>query len=197
MWVNRRGRFDRISRVLWTDAECALKAAHDSANRAAYNRTNWPGGIVSNVRAMGDSVGNPLRMGSQSRTQHHYRSSDKEDSGLHGKDLVRVIGERVSSSGNRRRYMSEIASEDRLPRRITGNAIPAWPSFRDIYLSPFFNGPEPAFSAAVASDFGNPAGTSSQHSPTAAWTGIRLPPNLLLERFNRQHGDLVSIQTPD
>jgi hypothetical protein len=45
MWViaNRRGRFDRISRVLWTDAECALKTAHDSANSAAYNSTNWSG----------------------------------------------------------------------------------------------------------------------------------------------------------
>jgi hypothetical protein len=67
MWViaNRRGRFDRISRVLWTDAECALKTAHDSANRAAYNSTDWSGRIVSNVCAVGGSVGNPLRMSSQ------------------------------------------------------------------------------------------------------------------------------------
>jgi hypothetical protein len=79
MWAiaDRRSRFDGISRVLWTDAECALKTTHDSANRAAYNSANWPGRIVSNVCAVGESVGNPLRMGSQRRTQHHYRGSGK------------------------------------------------------------------------------------------------------------------------
>jgi hypothetical protein len=59
------GRFNRISRVLWTDAECALKTAYDAPNRAAYNGTNWSGRIVSNVCAVGNSVRNPLRMGSQ------------------------------------------------------------------------------------------------------------------------------------
>jgi hypothetical protein len=182
MWVvaNRRGRFDRISRVLWTDAECALKTAHDSANRAAYNSTNWPGGIVSNVCAVGDSVGNPLRMGSQRRTQHHYRSGGKEDSGLHGKDLVigRLVNVRNTSGA------AAIAGGDvgAIGGGLQGNAIPAWPFFRDICLSPFFNDPEPAFSAAVASDFGNPAGASTElHSPTAAWTGMGLPPNLFLQ----------------
>jgi hypothetical protein len=130
MWLvtNRRGRFDRISCVLWTNAECALKTAHDSTNRAAYNRTNWPGGIASNVRAVGDSVGNPLRVGGQWRTQHHYRSGDKEDSGLHGKDLVIgwLVNARNASAapaiagGD----VSEIASEDRLPRRTTGECNP-------------------------------------------------------------------------
>ena len=45
--VYRRSRFDRISRVLWTDAKCALKTAYDAFNRAAYNSTNWSGRIVS------------------------------------------------------------------------------------------------------------------------------------------------------
>jgi hypothetical protein len=75
--ANRRDCFDRVSRVLWTDAECALKTADDSANRAAYDSTNWSSRIVSDVCAMGNSVGYSLRMGSQWRTQHHYRSSDK------------------------------------------------------------------------------------------------------------------------
>jgi hypothetical protein len=75
--LNRRSRFDRISRVLWTDAECALKTAYNAPNRAAYNSTNWSGRIVSNVRAVGDTVGNPLRMSSQRRTQHQHRGGRK------------------------------------------------------------------------------------------------------------------------
>ena len=75
--VYRRSRFDRISRVLWTDAKCALKTAYDASNRAAYNSTNWSGRIVSNVCAVGDTVGNPLRMSSQRRTQHHRRGGGK------------------------------------------------------------------------------------------------------------------------
>ena len=75
--LNRRSRFDRISRVLWTDAECTLKTAYDAPNRAAYNSTNWPGRIVSNVCAVVDTIGNPLRMSSQRRTQHHHRGGGK------------------------------------------------------------------------------------------------------------------------
>jgi hypothetical protein len=75
--VNRRSRFDRISRVLWTDAECALKTAYDAPNCAAYNSTDWSGRIISNVCAVGDTIGNPLRTGSQRRSQHHYRSGGK------------------------------------------------------------------------------------------------------------------------
>jgi hypothetical protein len=75
--LNRRSRFDRISRVLWTDAECALKTAYDAPNRAAYNTTNWSGCIVSNVCAVGDTVGNPLRMSRQSQTQQHHRGGGK------------------------------------------------------------------------------------------------------------------------
>jgi hypothetical protein len=75
--VDRRSRFDRISRVLWTDAECALKTAYDAPNRAAYNSPDWSGRIVSNVCAVVDTIGNPLRMSSQRRSQHHYRSGAK------------------------------------------------------------------------------------------------------------------------
>jgi hypothetical protein len=75
--VYRRSRFDRISRVLWTDAKRALKTADDAPNRAAYNSTNWPGCVVSNVCAVVDTIGNPLRMSSQRRSQHHYRSGAK------------------------------------------------------------------------------------------------------------------------
>jgi len=59
-----RSRFRRISRVLWTNAECALETAYDAPNRAAYNSTNWSGCIVSNVCAVRDAVRNPLRKNS-------------------------------------------------------------------------------------------------------------------------------------
>jgi hypothetical protein len=75
--ANRRSRFDWISRVLWTNAECALKTADDAPNGAADDSTNWSGRIVSNVCAVFDPIGNPLRTGSQRRRQHHYRSGGK------------------------------------------------------------------------------------------------------------------------
>jgi hypothetical protein len=75
--VYRRSRFDRISRVLWTDAEWALKTAYDAPNRAAHNSANRSGRIVSNVCAVGDTIGNPLRTGRQRRSHHHYRSGGK------------------------------------------------------------------------------------------------------------------------
>jgi hypothetical protein len=82
--------------------------------------------------------------------------------------------------------MSAIASGRSATRGgLHGNAIPARPSFRDVCLSAFFNDPEPAFSAAVASDLRNPAGASTElHGPAAAWTRIGLLPNLFFEWLN-------------
>jgi hypothetical protein len=66
------------------------------------------------------------------------------------------------------------------------NAIPTRPFFREICLAPFFSGPEPAFSAAVALDLGNPTGASAElHGPAAAWTRIGLRPNLFLQVSHR------------
>jgi hypothetical protein len=44
------------------DAERALEAADDAADRAADHRPDRPGGVASDISAVGDAVGNALRL---------------------------------------------------------------------------------------------------------------------------------------
>jgi hypothetical protein len=86
IWAMMDGssRFDRISRVLRTDAERALETSYDAADCATDNSTDWSGSIVSNIRAVDNTVGNPLRLGSQRRDHQYCRGAGKQDSALHG-----------------------------------------------------------------------------------------------------------------
>src|SRR5580704_10763232 len=59
----------RIVGVGRPDAEHAIDAADDAANRAADHRADRAGGVVAHIGAMGDAVGNALRLCRERRNQ--------------------------------------------------------------------------------------------------------------------------------
>ena len=66
---HRRSRLDRISRIMWTDPKCALKTPYNAANDTANNSADRTRRVVPNIGAVGNSIGNALRAGSQRRTE--------------------------------------------------------------------------------------------------------------------------------
>jgi hypothetical protein len=63
--VRRGSRLDRISRVLWTNAECSLKTADDSTDGPAYHSANRSCRVIPDRSTVGNSIGNALRVGGQ------------------------------------------------------------------------------------------------------------------------------------
>ena len=64
--VGHRSRcLDRISRITWTDPKCALKTTYNAANDTANNCADRSRRVVPDIGAVGSSIGNALRVGSQ------------------------------------------------------------------------------------------------------------------------------------
>ena len=67
--IHRRGLFGRIGGIARSDSERAIDAADDATDRSADDRSDGSGRVVAHIGAMGDAVGNALRLRGERRNE--------------------------------------------------------------------------------------------------------------------------------